>query len=174
MHIFLTGEIQIGKSTVLQKTLSLLNLPYGGFCTYFGQDRYAPEHCLYINDAAQPKTFGQENVVVRFGEGPPEVFTERFDTTGAGYIEKASAECTRLIVMDECGALERKALRFQQSILKALDGEVPILGVVKLSASGWVDCIRNHPKVRLITVDEQNRDRLPTELSDLTLRQVKK
>ena len=36
MHVFLTGEIQVGKSTALDKTLSLLKLPYGGFRTYFG------------------------------------------------------------------------------------------------------------------------------------------
>jgi nucleoside-triphosphatase len=41
-HIFLTGEIQIGKSTVIKKTLTLLKLEYGGFCTYFGSDRPSP------------------------------------------------------------------------------------------------------------------------------------
>ena len=167
MHVFLTGEIQIGKSTVLQKSLSLLRLPFGGFCTYFGPDRYAPEHGLYIGDAAWPKVFLADNVVACFREGvPPEVHAERFDTLGSRYISAASAH-EKIIVMDECGRLERGALRFQRHVLDALDGNVPILGVVKLSASGWADGIRSHPKVKLIIVDKQNRDRLPVALSDL-------
>ena len=167
MHIFLTGEIQIGKSTVLQKTLELLKLPHGGFQTYFGPDRYEAEHCLYINDAAREKTFGTENVVAKFHQGcPPEIYTERFDTLGAGYIMEASHQ-NGLLVFDECGGLERRALSFQKCVLDALDGQMPVLGVVKLSARGWVDGIRYHPKVQLITVDEQNRDGLPDEIADL-------
>ncbi len=165
MHIFLTGEIQIGKSTVIQKALPLISLPYGGFRTYFGPDRHASAHCLYINDAARPMVFEEENIVARFKAGTPtEAYAEKFDTLGVGYINEAS-ESAELIVMDECGGLERNALRFGRCILDALDGDIPILGVVKLSASGWVDGIRNHPKVKLITVDASNRDELPAEIA---------
>jgi nucleoside-triphosphatase len=163
MHIFLTGEIQIGKSTVVEKTLALLKRPYGGFRTYFGPDRYAPDHCLYMGGAALPKAFGEENVVVRFQEGVPEAYAERFDTLGARYISEAQAHA-KLLVMDECGRLERQAKLFQRRVLDALDGDIPILGVVKLAADGWVDNIRTHPRIKLITVDAQNRDRLPEEL----------
>ena len=165
MHIFLTGEIQIGKSTVLQKTLALLGVPYGGFRTYFGPDRYEPSHDLYINAAAQPKVFAPENAVARFrADSRPEAFAERFDMLGASYIKEAAARA-RLIVMDECGTLESQALIFQHRILDALDRDVPVLGVVKLAARGWADRIRRHPKVKLITVDTLNRDRLPEEIA---------
>ncbi len=165
MHLFLTGEIQIGKSTVLQKTLSLLNVPYGGFRTYFGPDRDQPDRYLYINDAALPKSYGEENAVARFRmDGPPIVYTERFDMLGVSTITKAASQA-RLIVMDECGALEWEARRFQKCVMDTLDGDIPILGVVKKAARGWTDGIRSHPGVRVITVEPHNRDALPEELA---------
>lgn len=166
-HIFLTGQIQNGKSTAIQKTLRLLNRRHGGFRTYFSADRDDPNRCLYIGDAAQPYMYDEGRVVARFSPAsPPRILSERFDTLGVQYIEEA-IQNTRLILMDECGNLENRATRFQRAVLNALDGNIPVLGVVKLSATGWVDEIRRHPDVVLITVDERNRDALPRFLADI-------
>lgn len=167
MHIFLTGDIQIGKSTVIQKTLALLKTDYGGFCTYFGPDREKPDRRLYIRDAALPPVYDEDHVIARFYPAhPPQVFPEVFDGQGATFI-RAGRKSRRLILMDECGRLERDALIFQNEVLGALDGRTPVLGVVAKSAGGWADRIRRHPKVRLITVDADNRDRLPALLEDM-------
>ena len=42
MHLFLTGSVQIGKTTALNKTLELLKVTPGGFRSYFGEDRKSP------------------------------------------------------------------------------------------------------------------------------------
>lgn len=168
MHIFLTGEIQIGKSTVINKTLDLLKLIPRGFQTYFGPDRADSDRLLYLNSAALPQDFNEEKAVVRFRTGrPPEVLTERFDKYGAQLIRSARADSdSPLILMDECGSLESRALVFQQEIFAALDGSKPILGVVKLAGSVWTDQIREHAKVTLLTVTRENRDLLPRLLAD--------
>lgn len=166
-HIFLTGDIQIGKSTVIQKALSMMPIEYGGFHTCFGGDRHSPERCLYIGRAGSPFFFDEAHVVAQLSNiAPPKVFPERFDNFGEQYIREA-AERSSLMIMDECGNLENHALRFQHAVLDALDGKIPVLGVVKLSATGWVDKIRSHPQVEIITVDKQNRDDLPLYLQGI-------
>jgi nucleoside-triphosphatase len=166
MHIFLTGQIQAGKSTVMIKTLSLLNVDVGGFSTYFGADRKRAERCLYIRDASRPMIFDERYAVARFSQGyPPEVNTDAFDTLGTEFLR--SARSKRVILMDECGSLEQKARIFQREVLQTLDGVVPVLGVVKQSSRGWTDQIRHHPNVRLITVDAGNRDVLPGILAEM-------
>lgn len=163
-HIFLTGDIQIGKSTVIEKTLALLNIEFGGFCTYFGTDRYAPNHSLFINEASRPRCYDEENSVVRFREGlPPQPLRERFDNLGTQFLESAR-ENAQLIIMDECGNFEREAFLFQEKILAILEGDTSVLGVLKKTASGFADKIRYHPKVSVITVDTLNRDDLPVAL----------
>jgi nucleoside-triphosphatase len=166
-HIFLTGEIQVGKSTVIKKTAALLKLPYGGFLTYFGPDRANNNRCLYINDAAAPPTYDKQQVIACFREGvSPEVYPERFNTLGVKYLSEARKNA-QLMIMDECGSLEYSAQAFQDEVLDTLEGDIPVLGVVKLSAAGWVDRIRRHPRVQIITVDESNREALPALLKRL-------
>lgn len=165
-HIFLTGEIQIGKSTVIQKTLAHLNVNYGGFHTYFSQDRAAADRRLYIHRAGENPLYDEEHRIAQFrpGKCPPRVFPERFNTLGTQYVLDA-ADGGGLIVMDELGELERDAGRFQAAVLAALEGGIPVLGVIKLSAGGWVDRLREHPSVDLVTVNVENRDALPERLA---------
>ncbi len=161
MHIFLTGEIQVGKSTIVDKALALCHVTYAGFRTYFGPDRGSPNRWLYLAAASGEKVYQEENSVVHFCENsPPQVFTERFDGYGAELVRCAGNQA-QLIVMDECGSLERGALVFQQEILAAIEGPVPVLGVLKQASSGWTDRIRCHPKVKLVSVCRENRDALP-------------
>ncbi len=170
MHIFLTGAIQAGKSTVISKTLAMLEIIPRGFRTYFGPDRESSARRLYLNDASNAQIYREENVVVNFTKGnPPQVLTERFDTLGVELIRSARANAN-LILMDECGHFERDAVLFQREILDALHDSIPVLGVIKPFGSGWLDQIRNHPKVSIVTVLQENRDILPQMLArQLTL-----
>ena len=164
MKIFLTGEIQAGKSTIIAKTLELLQITPGGFRTYFGLDRESPERLLYMNSADEPPIYKKENAIVKFAQGkPPLVLTEKFDIFGGGLIRHARAN-SRLILMDECGNFERDAFVFQKEILDSLDSNIPVLGVIKLDSHRWTDKIRNHPKVRLLTVTKENRGALTKKL----------
>jgi hypothetical protein len=125
-HIFPTGQIKIGKSTVICKALSRLNVPYGGFCTYFGQDRARPDRFLSIGDAVAEPSFDESHIIAQFQRGaPPTPHTDCFNTLGTGYIRHAR-QTARLIVMED-----------------------------------WVDEVRYHPNVELITVNISNRDTLP-------------
>lgn len=163
-HILLTGEIGVGKSTVIRKTLSHLNMTYGGFCTYFGEDRASADRCLYIGDAAKPHLCTEENAVVRFVCGkPPEPIPQRFDLLGAALIQTAGRNA-QIIIMDELGRFERDALVFQSAVLEALNGDVPVFGVIKKTAAGWVDIIRRHPCVSVIDINMDNRDHMPAEI----------
>ncbi len=160
MHIFLTGEIQVGKTTIIRKILANLGAEYGGFKTYFGPDRGSEDRFLYISAANEPDHCRVQNAIVKFRKaGEPLVMDEKFDTVGVELIRTAR-QTAKLIVMDECGNLERQAVAFQDEILKTLNQDVPVLGVIKLASSGWTDLIRNHQQVKLITVTKENREAL--------------
>ena len=51
MHIFLTGEPGVGKSTALRRVLDRLGLVPGGFVTYYGAGR----RTLYLGPAWAPR-----------------------------------------------------------------------------------------------------------------------
>lgn len=161
----MTGDVQSGKSTVIQKVLARLDVPVGGFQTSFGSDRAETDRWLYLWDASGVPALDQDHGVVRFtGYARPEVFPDRFNKLGGGALRRARESGVGLILMDECGRFEGQAGEFQREIFAALDDEVPVLGVVRQGYNGWLDEIRNHPNVTLITVTEENRDELPDEI----------
>lgn len=167
MHIFLTGDVQVGKSTVLQKVVAALGLPVGGFCSGFGPDRHRPDSRVYLWDAGGPPMYDETHVVVRFTGHGPQVLTERFNTLGVEILHRARQRQTGLILMDECGRFEGQAAAFQAEIFAALEGTAPVLGVVRQGYHGWLDDLRRHPNVLVLPVTADNRNELPAQIAAL-------
>ena len=162
MHVFLTGEIQTGKTTAINRALEILKLNIGGFRTEF-INRSSTDRTLHIIDAGHPDSPAPDNIIVEFKHNVPHVFVDRFDSLGVKYIRNAS-QTAQLILMDECGVLETNAVQFKKTVIDTLDGSKPVLGVVRSKASNWLDQIRNYPNVHLITVTLDNRENVPSEI----------
>ncbi len=172
-HIFLTGEVQVGKSTVINKVVAQFDGKIGGFRTAFGPDRGEPDRWLYLWDAADGPVFDDAHGVVRFVDRKPQVFLDRFDRIGGSALRRARQENAALILMDECGRFEGNAAEFQAELFAALDGDIPVLGVVRQGFHGWLDDLRSHPNVRVLTVTPENRDALPEQITELLNMQKK-
>ena len=67
-----------------------------------------------------------------------------------------AADCD-VIVMDELGPSEAAALEFQKAVLAALDGDKPVYGVLQQADSEFLGRVAAHPRVRVVTVTEENR-----------------
>ena len=176
MHVFLTGDIQVGKSTLTKKVLSALgDVRLGGFRTVTVDDRPDAFGSLYLVPAAveNPACGDDNRVGIRRGRGRgTEGFPEVFDRAGTEVL--SDAEDCDLILMDEIGKLESESPAFLGHIEALLDGGVPILGVLrKEGETPQQMLVRSHPKVRLIEVTEQNRDALASEIAALLKAQMK-
>ena len=169
MHIFLTGLRQVGKSTLLRRVLAEYpTLRLGGFRTVTAADVPGAFGSVYIFPAAGPYVPGDDcRVAVRLGPSRgvrayPAVFEHR----GVELLE--GAENVDLILMDEIGFLEEDAARFSGRVMELLDGGTPVFGVVRgTEETPLLRFVRTHPKVRLIEVTEENRERLFPEVSAL-------
>lgn len=208
-HIFLTGNIQCGKSTLIQSILSRSAgkiTAAGGFLSYFtSRERNQPHmlylgnasiygtlfcksnHAAYISPAQLHETLMNQNdspvIAAKFCcTPPPQVNLDAFNIHGRIWIEQGLANAQAfshhsdilpVLIFDECGYLESNAPDFQQTIYNALDGSTPILGVIRHTTTvSWLDSIRNHPNVQLVTVTESNRDALVPQLTRQLLSHV--
>ena len=165
-HIFLVAAPRSGKSTVIDAVLSSLpGARVGGFRSYFGADRECASRSLYLSAADEKPVFDDSHTIARFYEyGTFSAFPERFNAAAKRCL--ASAQQRDIIIMDECSYLEKDALIWQRSVLNALDGDTPILGVVRLFERCWTQNIAAHPNVRLIELTLENRDVLSAELAE--------
>ena len=75
MHVFLTGPIQIGKSTIIKKVTDTLGLKTGGFVTFF-QNRECERRTLHLSPAGLLTQPSADNVVAMFSEDGLQIFPE--------------------------------------------------------------------------------------------------
>ncbi len=162
-HLFLTGDIQVGKSTILNRYLSSHpELCIGGFRTVWKHERSDYRNSLHIIPAAEPVPLTEENCVgIREGVWPDRKcvdFTDVYDTVGTALLRGAGP--FDIYLMDEIGLAENNALRFQAAVLRLLDGDTPVIGVVRDKPGVLPDLVRAHPRVRIITVTVENRNEI--------------
>ena len=169
-HIFLTGEIQIGKSTAIRQFLESSGAHADGFLTrFYTQEqqllqRHELQRELYLYRFDSKLGESEGRLAVKMNRPDIEVFVETFAVHGTGIVRNSGA--SGLIIMDELGAFEEKALEFKAAVFEKLDGVVPVLGVVKKRDSPFLDAVRAHPNVEVIEVTVENRDGIPQLLRE--------
>jgi nucleoside-triphosphatase len=161
MKVLLTGEVGVGKSTVVERVSQLLRASFGGFRTVRCPTGYR------IVDLVS----GEEGLIARTGNDGLIPYPAAFEDVGVGAIARALAY-KDLLVMDELGFLELDAPRFQKAVFTALQGPKPVLGVLKREPNSFLDSIRALDEITLIEVREDNRDRLPAEIARLLSAEV--
>lgn len=163
-HIFLTGEKKVGKSTIIEKVVKGNNISLVGFKTlpYYEEGRFAG---YIMKEVGMTQNFSVENrisIVLENGRVFPVI--ETFEKIGVNIISKAMKK-SKWILMDELGRFETKALNFRRTVLKCLDGDCRVIGVIQEAETDFLDEIRNRKDVILIKVTEENRNELPLKIS---------
>ena len=158
MHLLLTGEVQVGKSTIIKKLLEKIHGSIGGFRTVLGPTTADGSSDVFmIGAVAQMEDCREETrVAKRLGRGRFQSFPDVFDRVGAELLQAAQAK--DWIVMDELGFMERDAQIFQRAVLDCFDGNTPVLGVVKPAYTPFLEKIHAHKNVHIIQVTKENRD----------------
>jgi len=172
LHIFLQGPRNIGKSTVILKTLDIISgrspIALGGFFTWNsgGGDGTAQ---IFLRPAAVERR-DEISLLASFDAalGRMACNLDVFEKTAVRLLaEGANAD---LIIMDELGFLETDAPFFRKAVHDRLAWDVPVLGVLRQGKDiPWHADIKNSPSVKLFDVTQKNRDALPQELARLLM-----
>lgn len=159
-HIFLTGDIQVGKSTAIRKALAMLGCSVGGFRTS-GTNYQADGSSDVVIYAASASPESGYRVAHRSATTGISVYPEIFDEFGTYYLQQPGT----ILLMDELGYMESKALKFQEAVFAALDGTTPVLGVIRNRDTPFLNIVRKRDDVIVLTVTEANRDIIPNKIS---------
>lgn len=150
-HLFFTGRKGVGKSTLVRTAIDGKRV--GGFFTkrVEGLLERPSVHLLRAGTVDVPSA---ENLLFCCGGAD----IQQFEQLGCGALAD-TAGCD-VLVMDELGPHEEQAAAFRQAVLRALDGDAPVIGVLQQAESAFLRQVAAHPNVRVITVTEENRDAL--------------
>lgn len=148
-HLFLTGEKGVGKSILVQFLLRGRR-PCGFQTRRVTGVLERPSVHLLSASGGQPTA---ENLLFYCGA----YTSERFDTLGVAALQDRSGD---VLLMDELGPAESEAKAFTAAVLAALDGDLPVLGVLQRADTDFLRAVAAHPRVRVVTVTRDNRDTL--------------
>ncbi len=159
-HLFLTGEKQIGKSTLIGKCLDGIGVPVSGFYTKKGIE--TDDHLyVHILKAGCDDSFRQDNILFDCRDRSEDA-ADRFNILGCRILSEQPD--AGLIIMDEIGYREQNADRFIGRVMELLDGDTPVFGVLRLCDRYPVTAIRARDDVEIIEVTAENRDELANTL----------
>lgn len=163
MNLFLTGPVQVGKTTLLNLIIQTLNVKIYGFYTkpYSNNSSVIGYKMFDYTSTIEPFTIGIKDTPTTC-----QPVIENFETNGVSLLNTA-LESDDMIILDELGILESKAYEFQEKILECLDSNNLVLGVIKKKHNTFLSQIRNRKDVIIIEVTPENRDSLLGEIMNL-------
>lgn len=156
MNVFLTGDVQVGKSTAIKRFLEKENVRPLGFTTHL--DRSTGILMMKVIGES-----GEQDVEVAApgGLSRPVPDTGAFDRAGKMLTDIDTSGCDMLI-MDELGFMEKDAPVFMAAVPAMLDRGIRTIGVLRNKPDGpfW-DMLHERDDTVILTVDEENRDNIP-------------
>ncbi|MDK2866379.1 MAG: nucleoside-triphosphatase [Clostridiales bacterium] len=158
--ILITGEMGVGKSTLVRDLLSRAHLEINGFFTIKrGSEVFLYDANDLLKGRAIPQCIGKcdENGIMT-------AYPSVFDTFGKT-INRFPARS--LIVMDELGFMERDAKVFCDAVLEIMASDRPVLAVVKARSAPFLDAVRANDNAMLFHITEANRTMRIAELDEL-------
>ena len=158
-HIILCGRRQVGKTTMVNRLMRELRVPVYGYQTSTTvRDPDGTRH-IYMYPAGKVDGYmSEENHVGDCNMKVRSVNRSVFEGLGVRLLKDAKPD--GVIVMDEIGFMEIGTDDFCGEILRALDGDIPVLAAVKDTEFGseFLDKIRKHQNARVYMLTEKNRD----------------
>jgi len=170
-NIFITGEKGCGKTTLINKFASQSSLICTGFkMKWQFNDNLIKTHLTILpyneNSKFNPSSgeLPESNYIAGHWNGFRAVPScEGFENAGVKILEESLLVSTKnperyLIIMDELGILEKEAANFKDAVIKALDSEVRVLGVLKKKTSFFSEILSERSDTLIVEINQENRE----------------
>jgi len=167
--ILFTGKPGIGKTTIIRKILE--SLPdCGGFYTRevrINGKRVAFEIVTLDEEVgtlatSSPTPIFENQAMV----GQYRVDIDVVDNLAVRALERA-VENNKVIVIDEIGPMELFSQQFQDVVLSIINNStLKAVGTIVERSIEFTDQLKQHPRVTVVHIDENNRDTICDELAD--------
>lgn len=168
-NIFITGSIQIGKSTLINNFINDYGIRVSGYKTlpyFIGSVENRKGfyfHSLvdtdpYMNDVPISVQYRKEDCIR---------VQETFKTLGVHTLRRSIEDTSELIVLDELGRIERDISEFINEVHNVLNSKKMVVGVIKKCDEKWLDDIKQREDVLVYDLDTMSYKEIYLKLSNL-------
>lgn len=165
-NLFLTGERNVGKTTLLRRVLKPYWQRISGFETLPYQTNKAETgYYLHALSTKIGKDDNDKRISLLSNGQKRIVLQEAFETFGSRYLAASLEDNSEMILMDELGNMEERAAKFQSMVAKCLDCSAkPVVGIIKDAPSNWLDGIRMRKDTAILRLNRQNAQNIENML----------
>lgn len=163
MKILLCGDINSGKSTLIEKLVADMGEKARGYITVRMPEGSDGKSYVYLYDIANPpENIEDAQVIMSISDAIVERHPEYMDSLAAEYLREIPEGS--LVVMDEIGTLESAAPVFQRQVMRILSGNYRVFASVKAQNTEFLRAVRRHPDCELYIITPENRNDLYAQL----------
>jgi nucleoside-triphosphatase len=167
--ILITGNPGVGKTTLIQNLISMLNVSTGGFYTSEMRDKKGNRWGFKIvsfngtEGVMASVDIEGKNRISKYG-----VDVEIIDRIGVSAVKEALKH-SEIIVIDEIGRMELFSKRFQDVVMEALDSPKILLGTITAKENTLTKKIKEMQDIKIVTLTRQNFNEIETYLERLLI-----
>ncbi|MCF6159241.1 MAG: NTPase [wastewater metagenome] len=165
-HILLTGKPGIGKTTVMKKVISLLDENAGGFYTEEIRVMGKRTGFKIVTLEGVEGILAHVDIKSNYRVSKYQVDLDSFEKLAIPTLENAM-KAKSVIVIDEIGKMELFSTRFREMVSDILNGEKPLVSVIKENGDAFTERIKKRKDVTVLTVDYKNRNNLSERILDM-------
>lgn len=183
-NYFITGEMGVGKSTLLARILSTLKVEIAGFTVSRLNAQNKKPLIFRLKKAAELRKKGGErlkkvktknislakiisedlnNEIFAYRKDPESKFnlrTEIFDKLGVELL----SEKGEIYLMDELGRFELAAAKFQKKVFSLLNSKKIVLAVIKAEENKFLNKIRQRNDIQIYNLKAENQNEIYIQL----------
>lgn len=163
MKILLCGDVNSGKSTMIEKLVADMGEAPRGYITVRRPAGADGKSYVYLYDVASPpENIADAQVIMSISDAGTERHPEYMDSLAVSYLRDIPEGS--LVVMDEIGTLESAAPAFQREVMRILSGNYSVFAAVKAQNTEFLRAVRRHPDCELYIITPENRDDLYAQI----------
>lgn len=163
MKILLCGDVNSGKSTMIEKLVADMGQAPRGYITVRCPAGADGKSYVYLYDVASPpENTADAQVIMSISDEGIERHPEYMDSLAASYLRDIPEGS--LVVMDEIGTLESAAPEFRREVMRILSGNYSVFAAVKAQNTDFLRAVRRHPDCELYIITPENRDDLYAQI----------
>ena len=163
MKILLCGDVNSGKSTMIEKLVADMGEAPRGYITVRRPAGADGKSYVYLYDVASPpENIADAQVIMSISDAGTERHPEYMDSLAVSYLRDIPEGS--LVVMDEIGTLESAAPAFQREVMRILSGNYSVFAAVKAQNTQILREVSRQPDCELYIITTENRDDLYAQI----------
>ena len=162
-HILLTGKPRVGKTTLLKQIIQDLKSCGGFYTEEIIEDGRRIGFKIKTLDGKEG-ILAKEDLKSRYRLGKYRINLEDLEKIGIETIENALND-KEIVVIDEIGKMELFSQAFKDIVLKALDSDKRVIGVIHRGRLRFLNAIKSRKDVLVFKVNLDNHKELLNKIS---------